>query len=152
MIKLVCRVEKELAFLIRFKDITLHSALIQLILCHEGLVIFLLDQFDRLCLRHVDSKIEITEQYLHTVVLDLVSVILSASLTFIDHLSDLIQLLVTFVNVSRVQTSTKMAIQEDKRAVLKSKSHSYRTLVSFGVSGIGLHRCHGNIKNTSLYF
>ena len=85
-------------------------------------------------------------------VLDLVSMILSTSFPFVDHLRDLVQLVMSFVDVSRVYSTAEMAIEENKRAVFKSESHSYGTFVSFRICNIRLDRSHGNIENTSLNF
>ena len=152
LIKLVSWIEKELTFLVRLENIAFHTTLVQFIFCHQCLVILLLDQVRCLCLRHVDSEIQIAEQYFHAMVLDLVSMILSASLTFIDHLRDLVQLIVSFVDITRVHTAAEMAIEENKGAVFKAESHSDSTFVSFRICNIRLDRSHGNIEDASLDF
>ena len=87
---------------------------VELILGHQAPIVLLLDEVSDLVLRIKDAEVQIAKDHLDVVILDLVAVVLSAPFTFIDHLCDLIQLLMPLFHVPRVIPSAKMAIHEDK--------------------------------------
>ena len=63
------------------------------------MIVLLRDQAIQFGLGHVDAEIEVAEEHLDVVVLDLVAVVLGASLAFVYLLRDLVQLLMALIDV-----------------------------------------------------
>ena len=150
LVVLVGWVEEKLAFLIRLEHFTLHAVHIKLVLSHHRLIVLLLYQAYHVGLGHGHAEVQITKEHLNIVILNLVAMVLSTSLPLIDHLCNLIQLRVSLLNIPHILTSTQVAIQENKRAILESKSDRNSSLVSAWVGHWGFYCRHGNIENARL--
>ena len=124
--------------------------LVELISTHQCSIVFFLDEGLDLRTSFIDTEVQVAEKDLNVVILDLIALILSASISTVSFIHDVSQLLVSLFDVSRVGARRQVAIQEAKRGVLEAESDSYGALCSSSVVHDGFHFGHGYVKDARL--
>ena len=98
------------------------------------------DQGPDLLTTLVNTEVQIAEKDLDVVILDLIALILSASISLICFLHDIIQLLVSLLNISRLVAGGQVAIKEAKSRIFEAESDCNRAF------------CTSSIMHDRLYF
>jgi len=112
---------------------------IEFVLLHEASVVFLTDFLRDFLAWKSDAEVEVAEIDLNVMILDLIVLVLSASITDIAHLFNLLQLLCSFLDVPVGSPSCQVAVHEHKCGVLEAKSDQDCSLITSLVADRRLH-------------
>ena len=98
----------------------------------------------------VNTEVQIAEKDLNVVILDLIALILSSSISFICFLHDIIQLLVSLLDIPWLVAGGQMAIKEAKSRIFEAESDSNRAFCTSSIMHDRLYFRHSYIENACL--
>ena len=124
--------------------------LVELVLCHQSIVVAIFKRIFNGRPWQINSKVEIAEVNSHIVVLDLVALILGASVTVVGLLVQVSDLRVPIIDMLLPHSCSEMAIHEDQSGIFKAKTDHNRTLVTSFVAHWGFDRGHCDVKDPCL--
>ncbi len=127
-----------------------HAVLVELVLCHQSIVVAIFKRIFNGRPWQINSKVEVTEVNSHIVVLDLVALILGASVTAVCLLVQMGDLRVPIFDMLWPYSCSEMAIHEDQSGILEAKTDHNRTLVTSFVAHWGSDRGHCDVKDPCL--
>ena len=108
------------------------------------------DQCPDLLTTLVNTEVQIAEEYLNVVILDLIALILRASISLICFLHDIIQLLVSLLNIPGLVARGQMAIKEAKSRIFKAESDSNSAFCTSSIMHDRLYFRHSYIEDACL--
>ena len=98
----------------------------------------------------VNTEVQIAEKDLNVVILDLIALILCASISLIRFLHDIIQLLVSLLDIPWLVAGGQVTIKEAKSRIFEAESDSNRAFCTSSIMHDRLYFRHSYIEDACL--